>query len=302
MASAKERSLILSACAGGRTNSKGFVRVNCPVCPSRIGKQDGDASLGYRPETGGFRCFKCGVNGRMQGEGYVLPEVADAVTKEDDRPKVIIPRDDFYPIHGEEWDAYSMEEPREYLRRRGFTRDHLRTADVHVALSGRYAGRVIIPHKEPSGEWWGFTSRIYVANTGDAPKVLYPKNMDRSRLYNGQALEVATRVPALVVEGCLDSVWYQPRCCATLGKPTPDHFEHLCRSKRPVVFCLDGDLWEMGRALMMRMRLRGRLADFVRIPAGEDPNSIDPAWLLGEVDAKAAAWKEPTCTPSNPSP
>jgi len=302
MATAKERELILGACAGGRPNHAGFVRVNCPVCPSRIGKADDDVSLGYRPKTGGFRCFKCGVNGRMQGEGYVLPEQAEA--EQPDVPPVLIPRDDFFPIWDNNgWDAFSLSAARVYLERRGFTREHMTIADIHVAVAGKYQGRVILPHKDEEDHWWGFTSRSYLPSLekSGAPKVLYPKNMDRSRLYNDQILQDVTDVPAMVVEGCLDAVWYLPLCVAALGKPTHAHFELLCSANRPIVFCLDGDAWESGRALMMRMKLRGRRAAYVKLPPGEDPNSVDPAWLRGEV--AAATWKDqPTCTLSNLSP
>lgn len=302
MATAKEREMILAVCAGGRTNKSGFVREHCPVCITRIGKEDRDCSLGYRPKTGGFRCFRCGVNGRMQGEGYVLPEVADA--EDGDAPPVLIPYDDFFPLWTDNgWSAMSLEDARTYMLNRGFTREHMAQADVHVAIRGRYEGRIIIPHKDEHENWWGFTSRTYAPwlTFEGAPKVLYPKNMDRSRLYNEQILWAATDVPAMVVEGCLDSLWYLPLCCASLGKPTEAHFEKLVSASRPIVFCLDGDAWESGRALMMRLKLRGKRAGFVRLPAGEDPNSIDPDWLRGEVEQLAAAWRDQACTNSNPS-
>lgn len=305
MATADEREMILAACQGGRTNRSGFVRVNCPVCPSRIGKNDKDASLGYRPETGGFRCFKCGVNGRMGGTGYVLPSVADAAHLEEDTPQPVIPLQDFFRIWDDDgWSSYSMSQAVQYMLKRGFSRQDMQRADVHVAVVGKYVGRIIIPHMDGAGRWWGFTSRAYLPEVtqSGAPKVLYPKDMDRTRLYNEQVLWDSSDYPVMVVEGCLDSLWYLPLACASLGKPTNDHLDLLCSAHRPVVFCLDGDAWEAGRAMSQRMRLRGRRADYVRLPAGEDPNSIDPEWLRQEVENKAAQWKEPACTPSNPSP
>lgn len=278
MTTPSERELVLSACAGRRTNSAGFVRVNCPLCPSRIGKEDHDVSLGYRPQTGGFRCFRCGVRGRMQGEGYVLPSQAAPV----DRPPVAINRGDFFPLWTNDgWSAYSLSQARRYLKQRGFSRENIAEADIHVAISGKYQGRVIVPHKDESDVWWGFTSRRIVEDP--TPKVLYPKNMDRDRMYNEQVLRHETDVPAMLVEGCLDAVWYLPLCVAALGKPTAAHFETLVAARRPVVVCLDGDAWEEGRALMMRLRLRGQRAGFVRLEAGADPNTVDPVWLLEQV-------------------
>lgn len=295
MATATEREMILAACGGKRTNAAGFVRVNCPVCPGRVGKQDKDVSLGFRPLTGGFRCFRCGVNGRMHGDGYVLPTDAEQT----DAPTVEIPLDDFYPLWTDAgWTSYSCRDARRYMRQRGFTRDHLAEADAHVALTGKYQGRVIIPHKDSDGEWWGFTGRRWYEDA--SPKVLYPKHMDRGRLFNEQALcDLTTTAPVMLVEGCLDALWYLPHCVASLGKPTAEHFKKLCLAVRPLVIVLDGDSWEEGRALMMRLRLRDVLAGYVRLPAGEDPNTVDPTWLQAQVlNAQVKA----LCTPSSHSP
>lgn len=287
-----ERDLILSSCLGGKTNSKGFVRVNCPVCPGRYGKPDRHHSLGFRPLTGGFRCFRCHVNGRQSGEGFIPPEEADG--PEDDRPKVIIDDQDFYPMWSKEFrNSPALEDARAFLEARGITEEHWEIANIHAAVGGRYANRIIVPHEDKeAGAWWGFTSRIHPISTGwgvvenapmelggDAPKVLYPKNMDRTRLYNEEELWVETDRPVMLVEGCLDAVWYLPGCVASLGKPTHDHFEKLKTAKRPVVVCLDGDAWEEGRALAYRLRLYGSLAGSVHLPAQEDPNSVDPDWL-----------------------
>lgn len=285
---------ILAAVIGKRPNPSGWVRVNCPVCPERIGKIDKRGSLGFRPKTGGFKCFKCGVRGRMEGKQYVLPEEAD---KDKSPDAVEIPKSDFFPLWKDVgWTSESLAPAREFLFRRGFSRADMTTADVHAAVSGKYAGRVIIPHEDEHGEWWGFTSRLWVDPPKDGPpKVLYPPNMDRTRMYNEHVLYDVTDIPVMLVEGCLDSVWYLPLCVAALGKPTAAHFDKLQLAKRPLVIVMDGDAWEDGRALMMRLRLRGKRVGFVRLPAGEDPNSVDPVWLRDQV-AKADLGEE-SCKP-----
>jgi hypothetical protein len=241
----------------------------------------------------------------MQGSGYVLPEQADA-QDDDDKPKVMLgDRDDYFPLWTDAgWTAESLQPARDFLLRRGILRSHMTEANIHAAVSGRYAGRVIVPHEDARGDWWGFTARLWTNPQPDdfgftPPKVLYPPGMDRARLYNEHVLDDASDVPVMLVEGCLDAAWYLPLCVAALGKPTADHFDTLCRARRPVVICLDGDAWEEGRALMYRLRLRGVRAGFVRLPAGEDPNSVNPTTLREKV--AAAPTGEP-CNPSNHSP
>lgn len=306
-----ERDLIVGACIGGTPNSEGFVRVNCPVCPSRYGKPDSHHSLGFRSRTGGFRCFRCHVNGRIQGGNYIPPEEADAHIEE--KPKVIIDRSSFFSLwQGDLLTSPVLADARRFLKDRGIHENHWETADIHAATTGKYANRVIVPHRDENGEWWGFTSRKHPTTTmwglvensltgrdDDSPKVLYPKNMERTRMYNDQVLQVETDKPAMVVEGCLDAVWYLPDAVAALGKPTKSHFDSLVSAKRPIVFCLDGDAWEEGRAFAYRLRLRNCRAGFVKLPALNDPNSVDPNWLRDQV--ANADIGEP-CRPSNHSP
>lgn len=271
MADSSERDAILANVIGEEPNSQGWVRINCPVCPEKKGGIDTRRSLGYRPVTGGFKCFRCGVSGRMQGEGYVLPEKADAGEKE---PVDLSARDDMFRLWDDSWDAESMRGARAFMQGRGFSRRDMRRADVHVDIARH---RVVVPHKDFDGEWWGYSARTYV---GDIPKLLYPPAMNRDRMFNEHVLFTETPEPVLLMEGCLDTLWYLPRAIAALGKPTDAHFETLLEARRPIAICLDGDAWEEGHALSMRLRLRGVEAFNVRLPAGEDPNTVDPKWLL----------------------
>jgi len=294
-----ERDKILAAVQGQRVSSTGWVRINCPVCIDRKGSPDRRQSFGFRPATGGFRCFRCGARGRMQGEGYALPEEID---KGEDRPRVVLgDTSDYFQLGTDQgWRSESLAPAREFLLRRGIEREHMQAADMRAAVAGKYAGRIIVPHFDALGSWWGFTARLWTNPPKDGPpKVLYPPSMDRSKLYNEHVLFDASTVPVMLVEGCLDAAWYLPLCVAALGKPTRDHFETLCSARRPIVICLDGDAWEEGRALAYRLRLRGVRAGFVQLPAGEDPNSINPTMLREQV--AAAELGEP-CKTSNHSP
>ena len=277
--------MILGAVIGRAPNATGWVRINCPVCQSRKGTPDRRVSFGYRPKTGGYKCFRCEVRGRMEGDGYVLPEEAD--DDDTDSPLVdLTDRADFFPLWNRNgWTSLSLAPVRDYMLGRGITREQMQRADVHAAVGGKYAERVIVPHKDQHDRWWGFTSRLIFNPPKDGPpKVLYPKGMDRARMYNDQALDLVTDEPVMLVEGCLDAIWYLPNVVAALGKPTHAHFAALALCRRPIVICLDGDAWEEGRALASRLQLRGVAASFVQLPPTEDPQSVDPDWLRAQVE------------------
>jgi DNA primase len=238
------------------------------------------------------------------GKGFVAPEIADAVEDGEEKPEVEIPMEDFYPL----WEPPNNTSAAfahfiEYLRSRGFSADDIRNAKIHGAVAGKYMQRLIVPHMDAQGVWWGFTSRVVPPDPNDPmqlvmaalqaptdeggwvpPKVLYPKGMDRGRMYNEQALQVETDRPVMVVEGCLDSVWYLPDVVASLGKPTPAHREKLLDAKRPIVVCLDGDAWLDARLLSQILRLHGKDASYVKLPPKQDPNSVDPNWLKQQVE------------------
>jgi hypothetical protein len=274
--------LILGATRGEQMNSAGWVRVHCPLCERNGMTPDRRASLGYRPETGGFKCFRCEAHGRVQRAGYVAPPP----TPPSERDKVRLDID-FNPLHTDEnINAISLAPAREFLIKRGITREHWRAANIGAAVSGYYAGRVIVPHVESFGKWWGFTARCWTQPDEDVPKVLYPANMDRERLYNEHALDISTPRPCLVVEGCLDAAWYLPDVVACLGKPTAAHYEKLRAAQRPLIIALDGDAWEEGDMLAFRLRFDGVNARAFRLPPGEDPNSINPNTLREELERR----------------
>ena len=101
-------------------------------------------------------------------------------------------------------------------------------------------------------------------------------------MYEHRVLHETTEEPAIVVEGVFDALPYFGRALAVLGKPSPWQVEALAATQRPIAVVLDGDAWEQGWALANKLQLAGVRAGSVRLPAGEDPNSVDRNWLLYE--------------------
>lgn len=271
--------LARAAISNGRLGASGWVRATCPICPYLGRGEDYRNSLAYNTDTEIYTCNRCHTKGFLGDSKSQLPRKA----KTDETPCVSDYAKSFIPAVSEIARTSIVAQPAlQYLRDRGFTDIDVRRGDIHIAMSGKYAGRIIVPHKDASGVWWGFSARWY-SKSPTTVKVLYPPGMSRTSLYNEAVLFEDTDTPVLVVEGALDATWYLPNVVAGLGKPGDDHIEKLCTSRRHLVFCLDGDAWEESRALMRRCALRGfTRTSYVVLPAGEDPNSVDPTWLWAE--------------------
>jgi hypothetical protein len=279
--------LVAQAVRNRRANASGWIRTNCPVCSSIKGTQDTRQSFAYNTRTCGFVCNRCGTKGKVGGKvAATLPTAPVALSEKE--PVAFSspgPLPGMFPVweHREASVLHRSVLAPAYaeLERRRITLETARAYRIHAAVSGRYYHRLIIPHRDANGRWWGFTARWWEkAPPAGVVKVLYPPGMDRSRLFNEQALAVETTVPILGVEGVIDSMRYYPHVFAALGKPSEDQMQRVVdTAKRPVVLALDGDAWRDVQAWVWRARLRGFVLRGVLLPAGQDPDDIDPKLL-----------------------
>jgi len=270
---------IRAAIAGSPPSGTGWRRGHCPFCVERTGKADRRQSFGVH-ESGRYCCFKCGVGGRVHGDSTTAGPMPAVVAHEMDAP------DGFTPL----WSAAGagaacLEPAREFLRRRGLPEATWAWAGIGACATGRYGGRVVVPIRADDGETWlGWVARSWVRQA-ERP-YLYPAGMARGEvLYNHRALLEEGDDPVIVVEGVLDALcpgcW--PDGVALLGKVGGSQLEALQSSRRPVAVVLDGDAWEEGEMLAMRLRFGGQRAGAVRLPPKTDPDEVPVAWLREEV-------------------
>jgi hypothetical protein len=263
----------------GDTSHSSWVRGSCPFCITRIGKEDLRRSFAVNAETGFFHCFRCGIKGRMDGDfDDMWQKPWRHVTQ---APQIKLP-DEHIPLYtGPGIDAEATLQARDYLLSRGFSDKTLLRARIGVCLEGYFRHRIIVPITEANSVR-GFVARDY---TGHADmKYVYPKGMNRANMLFGEnsfsAMESDDAL--LVVEGVFDALPYVGNAVACLGKPTVMQVELLKTANRPLAIVLDGDAWEEGYSLSQKLRLNGKRAGYVKLPAGEDPGSVDPCWLLEE--------------------
>jgi hypothetical protein len=291
----EERALVAGAVArhSGRIGT-GRLRLACPVCEVQRGVRDTSLALSVEPPTGLYYCWRCHAGGKLTealiaAADLTAPELA---AQGDD---LVDPPEGYMPLGLEPWaSSESLADARAYAAYRKLSPALIAELGVGAVLSGKLAGRMILPILAPGqhvsdARWSGWVGRDW---TGlNERKHTYPSGMNRSTLvFNEAAIDVETDVPMLCVEAVLDATPHWPHAMAFLGKPSPGQLAKLGRAKRPVVSVLDGDAHEESWALAMRLRFDGHRAGYVKLPPKRDPHLTDPTWLM---DAAVASLDAP---------
>ncbi len=273
-----------AALSGTRPNSAGYQRTDCPLCVAVKGSEDRGGSLWASASLGRWGCFRCDSGGKLDPEEIGLEPDAP----QPERPAVALP-EDWHPLGVEPGlSACTLAPARDYLAQRGVSTRAIIEAEVGACASGYAHGRIVVPIRRPDATLAGWVGRVWLdkeaadsaERMGYPPmkKYLYAKGTERI-LYNGQAAQVETDRPLLVVEGVFDTFPFWPDAVAVLGSWTGAHLAALCTAKRPVAVVLDGDAWRSGESLAMHLRLDGIRAGSVRLGPKADPDE-DPDAVL----------------------
>lgn len=269
--------LAVAAISGGK-GSGAWMRINCPLCPYATGKRDITGALHFHKMGGWFRCHRCGFRGRHPDFGDDAPAGARPAFPASTPgarvlPPEALPLDPSAAVH---------QPALEYLLGRGMDAEDIADKGLRVCTSGPYAGRIIVPVYE-GGRLVTFVARTWRKK---APGVITYRLPDWPRpgaFFQGDALSVDTTGPIIVVEGVFDALHLGGSAIAALNVPLgEEQVRRLIGAKRPVVIALDGDAWERGEILAMRLQLEGRRAGYIRLPPKMDPDEV-PArdiWAL----------------------
>ncbi len=260
----------------GKRDGRGY-RMLCPYCTSsKTGRPDHSMAMNG---DGLFHCHRCGTGGKLRegpNPGAIEDDIVDAIDEGVEPPEGFIALG-----YDPGLTAYVTEDARTYALKRGITPELARELQVGCVLEGYYAGRLVLPMFVPGNEdrkWSGYVTRDY---TGHATKpYLYMRGMDRSQLWNHDALYNDTDSPLLIVEGILDCIPFYPNASALLGKPSIQQREAMLTARRPLAIVLDGDAHTEAHALALWLRIQGVDAGCVRLPARVDPDEVDKATLL----------------------
>jgi len=276
----EENRLAADSARAARHASSGWWRAICQICPVKLGTPDRRGGFAVFVSTGAFHCFRCGTSGRLrdwEAREEVEPEAAEV--------EAMAPPDGFFELLDPSMRrSKSAEAPRGYLLGRGVGPELWAAARIGACMSGKHFGRVIVPILADDQETWlGWVGRAWVPRC-ELP-YRYPAGMGRrGLLYNHAALAVETDVPAIVVEGVMDALAVWPHGVAVLGKPSEPQIIALAAARRPVAVVMDGDAWEEGWVLGLRLRLEGARAGSVKLPPKLDPDQVPLDWLMAEAD------------------
>jgi DNA primase len=151
----------------------------------------------------------------------------------------------------------------------------------------RFRNRIIFPIRDTRGRVIGFGGRVLgddkpkYLNSPETP--LFHKGRELYGLFEARKANSKLQ-RLLVVEGYMDVVALSQfginNVVATLGTATTqEHLELIFRTCAEVVFCFDGDRagrdagWKALQTTLPAMR-DGRMARFLFLPEGEDPDSL----------------------------
>lgn len=245
----------------------GWYRVTCPFCAAE-GHETKEKKLSVNADTGYFMCWraKCGARGFVKlDEAHLARRPKKAETKPSDG-RVPLP-EEYLPIGPSQKNtSISLRPYLKYLSERGLTDLIIEEARLGVALSGRYACKIIVPVFS-GGTVAGFTSRSIAEKIYMNP----PGFLRTHFMLNGDALQEETDEPIVIVEGPFDCLRHWPYAVGCFGKPTMHHVQQIRRARRPVVIGLDADAQMEGWGLALQLEVLGMDVKFLKLKPGYDP-------------------------------
>lgn len=262
----------------------GRTRHTCPVCPHKALVIDYKRSLSIDHASGFFRCFRCGVRGRLRGYHDAFTEEAEDPTDEWVLEYVFREPSDFHALADNPHPL--LKDARRYLARRRVTRDIAREAQIGYALKGEDRGRVIVPFLDEDGCWMGWQGRKIDY------KAYHTEKDKKALMWNQPAVMAESDQPLMVCEGVYDALPFWPNAVACLGKPYGPQVELLMRSPRFVVFVLDGDSHRESQAMADHLESCQRRAGAVLLPPGQDPSKLDRVKVWAAVQEAAGSTVE----------
>jgi DNA primase len=264
----------------------GQISFDCPVCSHDIkgldeGDGKGNLEINYNQHV--YKCWACaethGTHGHLgrlidqygnkkDKQFYTLVRPDDFERKQKEYEVLRLPKEyqkfeDVNPKYPPRAQAYN------YLKRRGITDEMIEKYDIGFALSGEYAGRIIVPSYDHEGFLNYFVSRSWDKYS----KFKYKNPVAPKELLIFNESRINWDEDIYLVEGVFDG-FFVPNSIPLLGKFLSDMlWETLYgKAKGRIIICLDGDAWEDAKKIYFKLsggKLKGRI-DIVRLPDDKD--------------------------------
>ncbi len=286
--------LILSALTQATPSLTGYARSRCPFCLLRTGHEGRDGNFAFEIGTGGFRCFKCRVKGRVPvemlpagwGMGSLRTKLKARNLYAEYESHICEPPEGFLAFGTPKgWYHPRAQVGIRYCLDRGLSPNLIRDAGIGFVPDPddyRLFRRVIIPiHASDGKTWMGWVGRRWW-KTKDLP-YLYSRGLERATtLYNSRVLLQKTEEICFIVEGSFDVLALWPHAVAVLGTYSEQQLDMMAQSRRRFVCLLDGDVPDLNLGMAWSLESRGVRVGCVRLPPDADPDEVGLDWLLSE--------------------
>lgn len=262
-----------------KKHSHGEYYFHCPFC---IGS---DKHLAVNMNKGKWQCWKCSTSGsnllslfrrlRLPKNVYnkvrkILSDVSYHSSPEEleDIIDVQLP-EEFLPL----WEPTNLvgyKSATKYLFGRGLTPRDLLRYSLGYCLTGPYAGRIIIPSYDASGELNFFTGRDFY---GDSQ--LKYKNPPVSKNIVGFESQINYKYPIVLCEGPMDAMAIKTNAIPLFGKNIPPKLKQtiIDREVQTIYVALDTDAAKKACQIIQTYLREGQEVYRVNLQ-GKDPSDI----------------------------
>ena len=260
--------------------STGQVRICCPFCLEKVGKEDHDFHLYISLQHGLFICHRCKTSGKSDGS---LRNFVFEMDNNPDMSQIIMsmsppsppPNLGYFPLDSLGTPPVGGSPSYIYLtEERKLSDADISYWDIRSGVNseGTYLkGRVVVPVKDERERVVYYSARTY---TGHKIRYVNPKRDKRNLVFNYYRVQAGGEV--IVCEGVFSAMAVPNISVATLGSYfSQEQFYLLSRRFKTIFLALDGDI-----DLQYKKRVRKTLLDLgsacgiVPLYGKEDPDNI----------------------------
>ncbi len=262
--------------------SKGNHSFNCPFCKHHKQK------LEIHPETQNWHCWVCGTKGkslftllkRLDVKPYILTELSAAIPNskkrfeletDDEKEEICKLPEQYIPLWIPKEKNFLWKTCIKYLQERGVTAQDILKYKIGYCTEGRYKDMIIFPNYNKLGQLTYFTTRTFLKN--NSVKFINPPY---SRNIVGFEMQLNWNLPVILVESALDAIILKrnasPLYGTTLSKSLKKQI--LENKVKDLYIALDSDALKKSIKHAEYLMGFGVNVHFVKIPEGQDPNSL----------------------------
>lgn len=273
--------LLVEVLGDTKKSYKGSTQIafNCPICDEGRGKGNFEVNI----EKSTYNCWSCGdsegthgplgklfdkFGNKKQKRLYLLVRPEEKKEKKTYIPKIKLP-EGFTKISECNLKYPPYMEGINYLKSRGITDEMCEKYGIGLTSVGNFAGRVVIPSYDNSGELNYFVARSW--NLRAKQKYMNPKAEKDKIIFNENLIDWEKDI--YLCEGMFDAI-FLPNAVPMLGKHLSDLLFSTIyeKAKGNVIICLDADAWK--ESLKLYHIINGgslyNMVKLIKLPEGKD--------------------------------